>query len=351
MSGRGLGGVAATDHFVLVSDRELDDSTDVFKCLRADTGQLVWAVRYPAPGTLDFGNSPRASPVIDGDRVFLFGAFGNLTAVELATGKILWEMDVRAEFGADDVRKWGMCSTPLLVAGKLIVNPGGKDASLVALDPANGKVLWKAPGKPASYGNFLAGTFGGRLQVIGFDADSLGGWDVADGKRLWTWTPEGRSDFNVPTPMAFGEHLLVAVENNGTLMFRFGEGGKIDPKPVAVNADLAPDTATPVVAAGRVFGAWSRLYCLDVRQNLKEVWSANDPAFRAHISLVATDERVLATTLKGELILFDATGDRFRAIGRVRVLKGEEGCYAHPAFAGKRVYLRGSSSVVCIELE
>ena len=36
--------------------------------------------------------------------------------------------------------------------GKLIVNPGAKDASLVALEPATGKVVWKCPGKPASYG-------------------------------------------------------------------------------------------------------------------------------------------------------------------------------------------------------
>ena len=43
----------------------------------------------------------------------------------------------------------------------------------------------------------------------------------AGGKRLWRLTPTRRSDFNVPTPIIVGEHLLVPWENNGTLLFRF----------------------------------------------------------------------------------------------------------------------------------
>src|SRR4051812_36195729 len=135
-----------------------------------------------------------------------------------------------------------MCSSPLIADGKLIVNPGAKDASLAALEPRTGKGIWKTPGKPASYGSLLAATFGGRLQVVGFDADSLGGWDVADGKRLWQLLPEKSTTFNVPTPMQVGERLLVAVENNGTALYHFKNQGVIDPKPVAEFEDLAPDT-------------------------------------------------------------------------------------------------------------
>jgi hypothetical protein len=56
--------VAATREFVLVSDRGLRDTADVWTCLAADTGKPVWTHRYPAPGNLDYGNSPRATPVI-----------------------------------------------------------------------------------------------------------------------------------------------------------------------------------------------------------------------------------------------------------------------------------------------
>ena len=74
----GLGGVAATGRYVLVSDREAGDTADVFRCLSAETGKELWAVRYAAPGKLDYGNSPRATPLIDGERVFLAGAHGHL---------------------------------------------------------------------------------------------------------------------------------------------------------------------------------------------------------------------------------------------------------------------------------
>ena len=89
LASRGLGGVAATAEFVLFSDRILNDSLDEWKCVAADTGKEVWTVSYPCAGNLDYGNSPRATPLIDGDRVYLFGTFGNLLCVELKTGKTL----------------------------------------------------------------------------------------------------------------------------------------------------------------------------------------------------------------------------------------------------------------------
>ncbi len=350
LPGKGLGGVAATKDHVLVSGRELVDSTDSYSCLRADNGKEVWKHLCPAMGELDYGNSPRATPLIHGKHVFLFGAFGHLHCLELATGKVVWDMDVREDFGVKDVRKWGLCSSPLIADGKLILNPGGKGAALVALEPATGKVLWKAPGKSASYGNFFAGTFGGTRQLVGFDADSLGGWDVATGKRLWRLAPERRSDFNVPTPIQVGEELLVAWENNGTFLYRFHKGGKIEPKPRASYPRLAPDMHTPVVVGGRAFGAWNGLHCLDVKQKLKPVWLRRETAFSRYVSLVASQDRVLAVTLAGELVLFDAKADSFRALGRAKLLEDESGCYSHPAFVGTRMYLRADSELLCVEL-
>lgn len=351
MGSKGLGGVAATKEYVIVSGRELMDTTDVYLCVEAETGKEVWRHFQPAPAEkeLDYGNSPRATPLMHGKHVFVTGAFGHLHCLELATGKVVWEKDLREEFGVKDGRKWGLCSSPLIVDDRLIVNPGGKDASLVALEPTTGNVLWQTPGKPASYGNFVAATLGGVKQVVGFDADSLGGWDVATGKRLWRIEPEKRSDFNVPTPMVEGEELVVAWENNGTFRYGFTKGGKIDPKPKASYARLAPDTHTPVVAAGRVFGGWNGLHCLDAKK-LTPVWLRRETAFGRYVTLVATEERVLAITLAGELVLFEAKGEEFKAIDRVKVLEEESGVHAHPAFVGTRMYLRGDGELLAVEL-
>lgn len=311
---------------------------------------MLWSYRYPGLGNLDYGNSPRATPVIAGKHVYLYGAFGNLACVELSSGKPVWEMNVLAEFEPAEKSKWGTCSTPLLVDDRLIVNPGAKDASLVALEAKTGKVLWKTPGAPAGHGSFIAGTFGGVMQVVGHDVDSLGGWDPQTGRQLWRLKPDHPNDFNVPTPIAVDGKLLVATENNGTRLYAFDAEGKINPKPAATNKRLAPDTQTPVVTAGRVFGVSRRLFCLDLANGLKEVWTAADAAYANHCTLVADATRVLIITLQGELILLDAKAAKYTELARMRLFDEEKGLYAHPAFVGRHMYVRGSRSIVRVGL-
>ncbi len=353
LSAKGLGGVAATRDYVLVSERDPEDTTDVFKCFKADSGKEVWTVRYAAAGDLDWGNSPRATPLIHEGLVYLFGAFGHLTCAELASGKVVWQRNLEEDFDAQDAsREWGMCSSPLLAGGQLIVNPGGADASLVALHPKTGKLLWKTRGGSACYGNLIAGSFGGKEQVVGFDGHSLGGWDVTDGKRLWRVEPENRTKYNVPTPMRLGPDLVVAMENNGTMVFRFKTNGIIDPKPLALFEELAPNTHSPVVVGDRVFGLWGfTLYCLDVKAKLKPLWTHDDKTLGTYVSMIASEDRLLLTTKRGELLLIDATADRFRLVSRLAALGDEKAVYAHPALVGSRLYLRGNSSLVCLELK
>ncbi|MBY0455727.1 MAG: PQQ-like beta-propeller repeat protein, partial [Gemmataceae bacterium] len=322
----GLGGLAATSEYVLVSDRELNDTVDVFRCLKAADGKQFWAYRTPAAGNLDYGNSPRATPLIHDGHVYVQGAFGDLACLDLKTGKARWSLNVRDEFDATDDRKWGVCDSPLIADGKLIVAPGGKDASLVALDPKTGKAVWKSPGKPAGYGSFVAATLGGVLQVVGHDSETLGGWDAKTGKRLWTLKPERGNDFNVPTPIVLGDRLLVTTENNGTRLFGFTQDGTIDPKPVATHKKLAPDTHTPVVAGSRVFGVSNRLYCLDLKGGLKELYDEANAAFGGYCAAVATDTRVLIVSKSGELILLDATAPEYTELGRLSAFgRGEKG--------------------------
>jgi outer membrane protein assembly factor BamB len=348
---RGVGGVAATADHVFVSDRELNDTVDCFKCLSARDGKERWAVRFPCAGELDFGASPRATPLIHDGLVFFFGALGHLHCVEIESGNVLWQMDIRDEFGADDARKWGMCSSPLIAGGKLVVNPGAKNAALVALEPRTGKPVWKTPGAPAGYGSMFAGVFGGREQIVGYDLTTLGGWDAATGRRLWTLTPPRANDFNVPTPMQFGEYLVVTTENNGTRLYRFGNDGVIHPTPVAHHGELAPDSHSPVIVGDRLFGIWNRIYCLDLKNGLKTIWTGDDDTFAPYAAIVASDDKLLVVTLEGELILVDAKADRYRPLSRMKVFADERGVYSHPAFVGTRMYLRGNSTIVCVELK
>jgi outer membrane protein assembly factor BamB/ABC-type phosphate/phosphonate transport system substrate-binding protein len=346
--GAGLSGVAATETDVLVADRDPSDLNDVFHCLDAATGHERWKLEYPAPGKLDYGNSPRATPLIDGDRVYLLGAFGDLNCVSLSDGSVIWRKNIVHEYKAKLVT-WGMCASPLLVDGRLVVNPGAREASLVALDAATGKELWRCPGAAAAYASFIVGRFGGVRQIVGYDATSLGGWDVASGRRLWTLIPPNKGDFNTPTPIAVDGRLLVSSENNGTRLYDFDDGGVIRQKPLAQNAELAPDSSTPIVLDGKVFGCWNCLYCLDAT-TLRTLWTSNDDAFNCYASLIGGSGRVLAATAGGSLILFDADGNRCTLLSQIQVFENAE-MFSHPALVGNRLYLRGQNSMQCLLLE
>jgi len=247
-----------------------------------------------------------------------------------------------------------MCSTPLIVDDKLIVNPGAKDASVVALHRRTGEVIWKTPGEPAGYSSFILGVFGGVRQIVGYDSISVGGWDVTTGKRLWTLLPKVEGDFNVPTPVKVGGKLLLATENNGTRLYAFDDDGKIRPGApgLARNDELSPDTSTPIVVNGRVFGCFAGLFCLDLNNNLKTLYHADDEAFEDYAALIAGNDHILIITVEGELILIEA-GAKSYTLKRRLSLFGQEKTevWSHPALLPGRLYIRNSSEIYCLLLD
>jgi len=350
LSQLGLGGISATATCVLVSDRDPLDQFDVFTCLNASDGTRLWSLRYPAPGRLDYGNSPRATPLIDKDRVYLLGAFGHLNAVDLTTGKVLWKKNLRKEFGADDKLVWGVCSSPIVSNGVLIVNPGGPAASLVALQGDTGDVVWKTPGRAAAFASFVERRTGDTVQVIGYDKESLGGWDAHTGARLWEVQPEAAGDFNVPTPVLIKDRLFVNTENNGGRLFEFGADGVVKSEPIAVNAELTHDTQTPVLVGNRLLAVSHGLHCLD-SATLQPIWKSDDPAFREYASLIASPTRVLALSQEGELLLLDPRADSMRIVSRWRLTNDKVSVLSHPALVGSRLFVRLGNRLVCFALK
>lgn len=348
--GPGLAGLAVAEGRVVVGDRDPTDRNDVWWCLRAQDGVVLWRLEYAAPGELDYGTSPRAAPVIRGNQVYLLSAVGPLHCVELASGKVIWKRDLAAEFGAPPP-KWGWCASPLVVDDKLVVHPGAPAAALVALNRFTGQLVWKSRGGPAAYAAFIYGRFGGRWQIVGYDAQSLGGWDPQTGRRLWALVPPNSGDFNVPTPSEVNGQLLVATENNGTRLYGFEKNGRIRTPPLAHNTELAPDCSSPVVTAGLVLGCASGLHGLDLAAGLRTRWTLEDDAFGEFTTLIAAQDRLLVASFRGEFVLLELAGDRPKIVSRARLLDPEVEMYAHPAVAGRRLFVRDRAAVCCFGLE
>ena len=152
------------------------------------------------------------------------------------------------------------------------------------------------------------------------------------------------------TPINVDGKLLVATENNGTRLYAFNKDGKIQPEPLACNLDLAPDSSTPVVTDGLVFGCFGGFFCLDLENELRTLYSVDDDAFYDYASLIAGNDHVLITTVEGELVLIRADGNRYTLQSRLRLFEDTE-VWSHPALIGNRLYIRNRTELCCVSLD
>jgi len=354
-TGPGHSGVAVADGRVLLADKSADEKNDIWRCLDTETGRELWTLTYAAEGDMPYTNSPRAAPVVHDGMAYLLGPFGHLHCVKPETGQVIWKKHLIDDFGGK-LPTWGMTATPLVVDDKLIVNPGAKEASLVALNRKTGEIVWKSPGAAAAYASPILNNFRGQRQVVGYDAESLGGWDVITGARIWKVVPEKKGDYNVPTPIALADRLLVATENNSTRLFRFNGKGyrgevRIVEKPEHSFDDLAPDMITPVAYDGMIFCPHhTNLYCLDAK-TLELLWKQRDMAFYGYTSLIAGNGHVMVATIGGELLLVRAAREKFEVVARVRLFDDDKTeIWSHPALVEGRLYVRNEKSINCLPL-
>jgi len=342
-----MGGVAATSKYVVCGTRDLPDRSDIFFCLDAETGKQLWRFQYPAvppttavtrDGKLDFGNTPRATPLIVGHCVITQGAFGDVHCLDLATGKLLWAWNLLRDFDGH-LPDWGYSASPLAVGNTIILQPGGSECSLLALNISDGEPVWEAPGRGASYSSFIVREIAGKTQVIGLDAETLGGWDLSNGERLWELTPKRNGEFQVPTPVWLGDALLVIGENNGARKYRFSSTGEVEPTPLAENPRCIPDTHSPVAVGPYVVVLHDSLWVL--RRDTLAKHQLLDHDDLAHYGSLITDgeTRVLAMTDAGKLLLFELVGDQFELRGTLALSTSRTTkAYSHPAIVGDRFY-------------
>lgn len=301
---------------------------------------------------MDYGKSPRATPLIVGDKVVTLGAMGDLSCLDIETGLALWTKNFEDEFDAK-IPTWGFCGSPIMIDQKsFVVQPGTKKASLVAFDLETGKETWRSPGKELSYSSFILAKPGKTRQIIGYDKDTLGGWDSKTGKRLWIVEPEREGDFNVPTPIYHNNQIIVSSENNGTRIYKFDSNEKLIPKPIHAFGDLSPDTHTPVITAGKVFGVSGEAICLD-RKTLKMNWNDSGEEYDVYCAAVADKKgRVLTISSVGKMVLLDVSGPKVKVLGRMDLTGGQEiDVQSHPAFHGSKMFIRLENEIVCVELD
>ena len=181
----------------LVFLHRLEDE-EVVICLHPETGARQWEFRYLTAYQDRYGynNGPRSSPVIEGTRVYTTGAEGKLHCLDIASGKVVWKRDLRADYKVPQ-DFFGTASTPLVEGSQLIVNVGAPDGPcVVSLDLTTGKEVWRAGNKwGPSYASPTPATIHGQRRVFVF----AGGESQPPTGGLLSINPaNGRIDFEFP---------------------------------------------------------------------------------------------------------------------------------------------------------
>ena len=106
------------------------------------------------------GRRPARCSDVDGNRVYALGGNGDLTVLDVVSGKHVWSINVLEAFDGRNT-SWGISESPLVLKDRVIVNAGGRRASIVALDKNDGSALWKSEGDEASYSSAVVATMRG----------------------------------------------------------------------------------------------------------------------------------------------------------------------------------------------
>ncbi|MBX5495762.1 MAG: PQQ-like beta-propeller repeat protein [Bryobacteraceae bacterium] len=220
------------------------------ECLHPETGAAYWEFSYPTQFEDRYGynNGPRASPVIDGDRVYVYGAEGKLHCLHLKTGQLYWKRDIAKEFKVPQ-DFFGTATTPLIEGDLLIINvgaPGGP--TVAAFDKRSGKMVWGA-GKEwgPSYASPVPATVHGKRRVFVFAG---GESDPPTGGLLSINPANGAIDFAFPFRSRSYESVNasspVVVDNQVFISASYRTGGAL--------LNLLPDGKHSVAWTSREIG-------------------------------------------------------------------------------------------------
>ena len=227
----GYAGPAVAGGRVFVTDsRRIKANQAIERAVALDeqSGRILWTHEWETNYSglqLVYAIGPRATPTVDEDRVYVLGAMGRLFALDVKSGRVLWEKDYVADFNAS-VPTWGMAGAPLVDGDLLICLVGAEpDGKVIALDKRTGKEIWRAlsSNTEPGYNQPIIINAGGARQLILFHPEGFSALDPATGKVFWEIEHRVQMGIVVATPVHSGRYLFFTSQHGGARMLALDE--------------------------------------------------------------------------------------------------------------------------------
>lgn len=352
-------------------------------CLDARTGRELWSYAEPTAyeDLYGYNGGPRCSPVIDGDRVYLYGVDGMLTCVRATDGQRLWQVDTARRFGVVQ-NFFGVGSTPVIEGRLLLVIVGGSPpesqqvprgaldevvgngSGIVAFDKQTGAVVYQITDELAGYAGLRLATIGGRRWCFAFLRGGLVGFEPATGRVdfHYPWRAKLLESVNASTPVVVEDEVFISeTYGPGASLLRVRPGGyeivwrdELRSRERALQAHWN----TPIYHQGYLYGCSGRhsyhaeLRCLDWKTGRVQ-W--REPGL-TRTSLLYVDGHFVCLGEDGELRLIKANPQRYELVSQAAVRDADGHpllaypCWAAPILSHGLLYVRGSERLVCLRL-
>jgi outer membrane protein assembly factor BamB len=361
--GMGYSSVAITaGRIFMMGDREVGDGKKAQFVIAFDlnTQEELWAAEVGPPHT----DGPRCTPTVDGDLVYAVGTEGDLVCLEAATGAERWRKSFVNDFGGAMMSGWRFSESPLVDGARLICTPGGKDATMVALDKRTGEVLWRcavpalgAKGRDgAAYASPVPATIDGVAQYVQLIGRGVIGVEAETGRFLWGYNGIANNTANIPTPVVRGQYVFTTTGYGaGSAMLRVSRAGEtfhVREMYTLTGRQFQNHHGGIASIGNHVYGGHGdnrgEPTCVDLTTG-KIVWKG-EALERGSAATLYADGHLWLRYDRGLVALVEATPEAFRLKGTFQPVTGSGPAWSRPVIHDGRLYLRHGDLLACYDV-
>jgi outer membrane protein assembly factor BamB len=314
----------------------------------AATGKKLWQTKNGDRFRESRGDGPRGTPTVDGTRLFVLGATGDLTSLDAASGKVIWSVNVIDDLGGRNIT-WGLSESPLVLEDRVLVQAGGPGASIVAVNKADGKLLWKSQGDRAGYSSAVLHQVGNVRQAIFFTDSRVVGLDVRDGRLLWSYDKVANNTANIATPIVRGNHVFLSSDyGTGAALLQLRPSGNgVTAEEVYFTREMRNHHASSVLVGDYLYG-FSSAILTAMRFHTGEVAWQDRSVGKG--SLVFADDRLYLFSERGTVGLAEASPAGYREHGRFQLQTGSLPTWAHPVVSNGKLFVRDQDTIYAYDV-
>jgi outer membrane protein assembly factor BamB len=350
--GAGYAGPAIADGRLFI----LGERNGVAQLMAIDveSGRELWALDMGGEYRNDWGNGPRSTPTVDGNRVYALDSSGVLICATI-DGQEVWRQTMPSLGGK--VPNWGYAESPLVDGDKVLCTPGGPQGTIAAFNKETGDPIWRSEELKdfAHYSSIVRGEFHGKPQYVQLLEKRLVGLSVDDGKLLWEVEWPGNVAV-IPTPIVRDNHVFVTSGYNAGCMLVSIDANNVATK-VYENKVMKNQHGGVINVGTALYGfsdgvGW---VSMDIRSG--EVnWRERDALGKGAIGY-ADDRFYCVDEGEGHVVLIDASPQEWKERGRFTLSPQSQhrsprgGIWVHPVVVNGMLFLRDQEYLYCYDVK